>query len=319
MVRVSFITPLHNKGAFIADTIESVRRQTISDWEMIVVENGSQDDGPAKVRELVKVDSRIQLLVAEVTGPGAARNAGIRAATGEWMLFLDADDLAQPDHAEALLRDAKGDVDLVAGCWRRFTDSPNYLLPLERPSTYGKTHAQLLDSVIAFCPWSVNAVIVRRSVLSEDFLWPEELDRFLGEDIAFWFKVLNSTSKWVNSDSCGALYRWKTADCRTQDEDPEKWFAGLHNAANANLEWLKERGQEPTAGQCESLMRLYEGLFLLARKHRNQAVAEESRNLSRHWLDLAWQRGRKGKGLLARRMMGLPVFNLFRKCTPSPD
>ena len=314
MPTVSIITALHDKGAYVGETIRSVLAQTLPDWELIVVENGSTDNGPEVVRQFS--DSRIRLVVSPKCGPGTARNVGILEAKSEWLLFLDADDMLRPNHLENLLSSARYNVgvDLVAGRWRKFTLSAAELLDEEKPSCDGKTHAELLDSAIAFAPWAVHAVIVRRSAITQELLWPEHLDQFLGEDIAFWFKLLGKTSHWICSDSAGALYRWKTVDCRTKNEDAKKWFDGLHHATNENLAFLHESGQEPTARQCENLMRLYEGLYLLSLREGNRAVAAKSLNLARHWLGLSLQRSAGRHALQARQIVGFRLFNLFKKC-----
>jgi hypothetical protein len=314
---VSIIIPLHNKEPFVAETILSVLAQSLLDWELIVVENGSTDKGPEIVRQFS--DGRIRLVASPKCGPGAARNVGILEAKGEWLSFLDADDLLQPNHLENLLRCAANEdrADLVAGRWRKFTRSPTELLDAEKPSCEGKTHRELLDSAIAFAPWAVHAVLVRRSVVSEKLWWPEHLDRFLGEDIAFWFKLLNNISRWICGESAGALYRWKTVDCRTKNEDVQKWFDGLHHATNENLAFLRELGQEPTACQCENLMRLYEGLYLLALREGNRAVAGGSLDLARHWLRLSLQQTTGRHALQARRIVGFRLFNIFKKCARS--
>lgn len=89
MPRISIITPLHNKGPFVAETLASVQAQTFADWEMIVVENHSSDNGPAQVEHAASQDDRILLLRASdsVRGPCAARNLGLCEARGEWVLF----------------------------------------------------------------------------------------------------------------------------------------------------------------------------------------------------------------------------------------
>ena len=77
----SVITPLFNKGAYIAETIASVRSQTMRDWEMIVVDNGSTDNGPSIACKLAEEDPRIRVVDFTVRrGPGAARNAGLQLA-----------------------------------------------------------------------------------------------------------------------------------------------------------------------------------------------------------------------------------------------
>ncbi len=81
MPAVSIITALHNKGPYIAETIRSVLAQTVSDWELIVVENGSTDDGPGNAASFS--DERIRLVISPKTGPGAARNHGLQLACGD--------------------------------------------------------------------------------------------------------------------------------------------------------------------------------------------------------------------------------------------
>src|SRR5438046_1358873 len=110
MPRVSVITPLFNKAVYISETIRSVLAQTMRDWELIVVENGSTDDGPELVGQFL--DSRIRLVDSVKRGPSAARNVGINLAAGEWLLFLDADDLIEKTYLERRL--IAGSVDAFA-------------------------------------------------------------------------------------------------------------------------------------------------------------------------------------------------------------
>ncbi len=86
MPQVGIIAALHNKGPYVAETIRSVLAQTMPDWALIVVENGSTDDGPEIVRQFP--DPRIRLVVSPKQGPGAARNVGLAHATGEMASLL---------------------------------------------------------------------------------------------------------------------------------------------------------------------------------------------------------------------------------------
>jgi glycosyltransferase involved in cell wall biosynthesis len=113
-MKFSIIIPLYNKSPYIADAIESVLAQTCSAWELIVIDDGSTDDGPQKVRRFD--DARIRLLSQPNAGVSAARNAGIAHATGEWVAFLDADDRYHPKYLQALigLAVAHPDCDAIA-------------------------------------------------------------------------------------------------------------------------------------------------------------------------------------------------------------
>ena len=102
MACVDVIIPLYNKQGTILRTIESVRNQRFCDWRIIVVDDGSADNGPELVRSLN--DSRIDIIVQENRGPGAARNAGIAAASAPYLAFLDADDQWYPWYLENAVR-----------------------------------------------------------------------------------------------------------------------------------------------------------------------------------------------------------------------
>lgn len=90
MPRISVVIPLFNKVPYIERTLRSVLGQTYKDFEVIVVDDGSTDDG-ARIVEAID-DQRIRLLRQENAGAAAATNTGVRAARGQWIAFLDADD-----------------------------------------------------------------------------------------------------------------------------------------------------------------------------------------------------------------------------------
>ncbi len=95
MPRVSVIVPVYNVEAYIASCLESVRKQTFSDIEIICVNDGSADRSLSIVRLCEQVDPRIVVIDKANGGVSSARNAGIEAATGEFVCFLDSDDLLE--------------------------------------------------------------------------------------------------------------------------------------------------------------------------------------------------------------------------------
>jgi teichuronic acid biosynthesis glycosyltransferase TuaG len=95
---VTVITPVWNAEGTLAEAVASVRAQTRTDWEMILIDDGSTDGSRDRAAGLAAADPRIRLLVLGANrGPAAARNAGIRAARGRFIAFLDADDRWSPD------------------------------------------------------------------------------------------------------------------------------------------------------------------------------------------------------------------------------
>lgn len=101
---VSIITTLYESGDYIAKTIESVLAQTYPDWEMVITDDGSKDNGPSIVEEYASKDSRIRLLrLSENGGPGVSRNNSIINSRGQYIAFLDSDDTWMPDKLEKQL------------------------------------------------------------------------------------------------------------------------------------------------------------------------------------------------------------------------
>jgi len=91
---VSIITPTYNAEKYLRQTVESVRAQTFSDWELICVDDCSRDGTTALIRSFQEQDSRIKLFQLDRnSGPGVARDTAVQQAQGRYLAFLDADDL----------------------------------------------------------------------------------------------------------------------------------------------------------------------------------------------------------------------------------
>ncbi len=92
----SVVTPVYNRAALVGRCIESVLRQPVDDWELILVDDGSTDDSVSVMRSYA--DPRIRVIVSDANrGIGPSRNTGIDASTGEWIICLDSDDEFTPD------------------------------------------------------------------------------------------------------------------------------------------------------------------------------------------------------------------------------
>ena len=101
---VSILTALYNSEDYIASTIESVLAQTYTNWEMIITDDCSTDNGPAIVEQYAAKDSRIRLLrLDKHSGPGIVRNTSLMAAKGRYIAMLDSDDRWQPEKLERQL------------------------------------------------------------------------------------------------------------------------------------------------------------------------------------------------------------------------
>jgi len=102
MPKVSVIIPLYNKERAIECTINSVLKQTYADFELIVVDDGSNDNSANIVTGIALKDKRITYIYKKNGGVSSARNFGLSKANGEWIVFLDADDEMLPNNLEVL-------------------------------------------------------------------------------------------------------------------------------------------------------------------------------------------------------------------------
>src|SRR3546814_12328225 len=107
MPSVSVVVPACNASATVDRTIESLRRQSMPDWEALVIDDGSLDGTASTIERHAAEDGRITLIRQATAGAGAARNAGRAVARGTWIQFLDADDELSHDHFAAMLEAAR--------------------------------------------------------------------------------------------------------------------------------------------------------------------------------------------------------------------
>ena len=117
MSKVSIVVPCYQNGRTLARTLQSIMGQTVTDWELIAVDDGSRDDTLLVLQALAREEPRMRVLHQENGGVSAARNAGMAAARGTWLMFVDADDWLLPDALEHLLSLAGDDLDIVCGAY----------------------------------------------------------------------------------------------------------------------------------------------------------------------------------------------------------
>lgn len=98
--KVSLIVPVYNVEKYLGKCLESCRSQTLNDIEIICIDDGSTDHSGKILDEFAAEDSRVTIIHKENEGLSSARNAGLRVANGEWIMFLDSDDFIEPNACE---------------------------------------------------------------------------------------------------------------------------------------------------------------------------------------------------------------------------
>lgn len=188
MPRVSVIIPAHNAARFIADAVASALEQTHRDLEVIVVNDGSTDD---TVAALAPFRHRIVLLEQRQGRAAAARNRGARAAIGEWLAFLDADDVWLPDKIEKQLATISAADPRAAVI---YTDRYNIGvldgLPAIQSDLQTMYHGDVfVDLLLKGNVITTSSVLVRRSVFDALGGFSEDPDIPPAEDWDLWIRA----------------------------------------------------------------------------------------------------------------------------------
>lgn len=206
---VSIIIPAYDAAPFLAATLASVIAQTWSNWEVLVVDDGS-NDGTLGIAASFG-DARIRILSQEHRGAAAARNAGKALARGDYLMFLDADDLLQPRKIEAQVEALRtsGDPERISSCsWARFVGDPSRAVFVPEPVWSDMKPVEWLTSA-----WSGGGMmqtacwLVPRSVVMRAGEWDARHLHLPTDDSDYFTRVLLQSSGIVFCKEAVVLYR----------------------------------------------------------------------------------------------------------------
>lgn len=220
---ISVIIPVYNSAQYIRGCIESVLKQTYSAFEVILIEDGSEDDSLKVCEMLCKKDRRLKIVKQEHKGVSAARNLGIEASEGKYLFFLDSDDLIHPQllgllyklleekkteiAAEGLYYSMNGDCrETIA--WKTVDHMPkSFYLDNKRALKY--------INKVAICAIG-GKMIARSAIKSVRFV--ENLSH--GEDKLFLYRLLVNGAN-VSVLGCNWYYYRRHEDCVSKNFSPE--------------------------------------------------------------------------------------------------
>lgn len=202
---VSVVIPAHNAARFIFETLRSVAVQTHSNLELIVVDDGS-DDGTCEILRGFR-DRRIRLLQTDRTGAAFARNIGLAEAQGEFIQFLDADDILSPHKLASQLSALGHAGELLASCaWRAFVDSIDAATIVSEPVwTTENTVVWQQQSMCGLGMMQTGCWLTHRSLIEKAGAWNESLT--LHDDGEFFTRVMLATQRQVFVPDCCVYYR----------------------------------------------------------------------------------------------------------------
>lgn len=206
---VSVVIPAYNSALYLEETIRSVQNQGYQSWELIIINDGSTDNTLSVAEKIAKTDLRIRILSQENGRQGKARNNGIRDAKGEWIAFLDADDLWASDKLEKQIAKtivADADLSFTDGyiCLNNNMDLRDHRFGVKEKIYQGEEAIQEFHAQNRI---PTSSVLIRKKVLIENGMFPEELDIQNCEDYLLWTTLLEKGCKLLGISDPLLYYR----------------------------------------------------------------------------------------------------------------
>lgn len=182
---VSVVVPAYNVGLYIEECVKSVLNQTYTNWELIIVDDGSKDNTFDLAKKAAGSDARIRIHRQENQGVSVARNTGLNMSTGSSIIFLDGDDFWLPQCLEKLVTAKEQSGAQVAYCgYCRF-----YTNGYKRPYRYGYPEGKvLIPAVKGEMRCQIGTMLIDKNVIRENNLKFTE-GCLVGQDLEFMLKV----------------------------------------------------------------------------------------------------------------------------------
>ncbi len=209
----SIIIPVYNAEAYLDECIESILKQTYSDFELILVDDGSKDSSPAMLDGYAACDDRVRVIHKPNGGQSTARNAGLAIATGEYIAHLDSDDFFLHDRVLTEIAEAcAASPDIVAFKYKKYFDSTGEYgtcaysfadIPTDR---FNRTVRCLVEKDAFFC--SAWSKVVRHSILRDHNIRFDEHSRC--EDMDWYFNVILHSRTMALVDDVMVGYRQRS-------------------------------------------------------------------------------------------------------------
>ncbi len=232
-MKISAIVPVYNTEKQVGRCIDSIRAQTYPEWELILVDDGSTDGSLAVLKEYEKKDSRITIIHQDNAGPGLARNTGIEHASGDYIVFVDSDDVIKPKYFEKLSNETS---DVVFIDINQVDENFN-ILREEHMSDYQSLSKDdfLRSQMTGKILWGGVRKAVKRQILQNNGI--KFTEHKIGEEAIYSFLLLYYAESF--SFIKGAVYEYVNrvgSQSDTKDNDP---WGGV---ANAMMKITKQMG-----------------------------------------------------------------------------
>lgn len=203
---ISFLIPAYNAAETLADCLGSLQKQSVSNWQAVVVDDGSKDDTWNVLEGFAKADSRILIHRQANAGASAARNTAAGFATAPFFCMLDADDWLDPVFIESMLPvAADGAQPVIACCSYRRVTPDGRMLGIEIPPDLAGDRAKREFS--SFCAQAIHTVVFPKDLFIK--LGGMDVELQTCEDWDLWLRMAFAGAAFRQIDQCLAFYRMK--------------------------------------------------------------------------------------------------------------
>ena len=209
---ISVIVPVYNVEEYLEECLESIQYQTYTDIEVILVNDGSTDSSKEICERFCQADSRFRLINQENKGQSAARNRGVKESVGQFIMFVDSDDIINKDVLEVLLPYMKKDVDIVE-CGMTRNKEEFFLNKTSTIIFEGDAKEAILNCIsfdaVKFCAFTK---LYRREIVEKIPF----LEGYIYEDVFTGINYLKHIRKLVVIDYIGYYYRVRSNSTMTK-------------------------------------------------------------------------------------------------------
>lgn len=223
---ISIVVPVYKVEGYISHCIESILAQTYTDWELLLVDDGSPDGCGTICDAYAEKDDRIKVFHVENGGVSRARNIALQQAQGEWLTFIDSDDWIAPDFIASLMSPVMANpaLDFVhAGC-QNYHEKFGYSINQQYLSYEGDDSIRLLNQFRGL----VFSKLFRRNIIKSIGLQFDEYMK-IAEDYVFTLDYLAYVRRYCFIESTGYFYRFRTESATKSGKrrEAKEQLAGL--------------------------------------------------------------------------------------------
>lgn len=205
---ISIIVPVYNTAKYLEETIQSVINQTVENWELILIDDGSTDESAAICQQFVAQDRRIRYFYKTNSGQAAARNVGLRESAGDWIAFLDADDLWLPEKLASQLGEiALYKPDFLYGLGYYYYPERAEKLEPYNWITGERSGLDFFKILYHSCAVNTNTVLFRRELVQEVGFFNENETMRGTEDWDYWMRIAKHVQRIYGAPTRLVYYR----------------------------------------------------------------------------------------------------------------